>query len=427
MLKKAIFWLISLCSLSITFWAVNLSLDTMVMQWGTGTYQYSTPSLSLIMRNRGTDDAILTTPLSTWFITCKVGGQAVFASNPISGNNWINRNSNIQYTITLSNIATTNLGNQTVSCTLWSYGSRIISVSNKSLAYVVLERLSWRFDTVLDVVRDPIKNKIDWPVAELWVWWIKSFVYSLIDKFAVRIAALIGILFSLIALYKIMFSQDEKALEQIRWLLIWWVVGIVIILSAKFIGNIFFYDIFKAGEVWVGEFNTIEMVGKLYDLILYPLLKIALYIMMSILFLILLIRVFSFVTSDTEEIRKKSMQIIISTTLWLFIMISSKQLVEWVYGKEALIRNNTAVTITDVGSSFLSNINIPIIYDIIKRVMGLSWFVILALIIFQTFNMLTNPTDEENIKNIRQTLFYALLGMLVIGAGYLIVNVVMVN
>jgi hypothetical protein len=41
--------------------------------------------------------------------------------------------------------------------------------------------------------------------------------------------------------------------------------------------------------------------------------------------------------------------------------------------------------------------------------------------------MLTNPTDEENIKNIRQTLFYALLGMLVIGAGYLIVNVVMVN
>jgi hypothetical protein len=137
--------------------------------------------------------------------------------------------------------------------------------------------------------------------------------------------------------------------------------------------------------------------------------------------------VFSFVTSSEEDIRKKSMQIIISTTLWLFIIIASKQLVEWVYGKEALIRNSAAVTVTDVGSSFLSNANIPIIYDIIQRVMGLSWFVILALIIFQTFKMLTNPTDEKVLWDMRKTLFYALLGMLVIWTGYLIVNVVMVN
>lgn len=41
--------------------------------------------------------------------------------------------------------------------------------------------------------------------------------------------------------------------------------------------------------------------------------------------------------------------------------------------------------------------------------------------------MLVNPTDESNLKDIRKTLLYALIGMLVIGAGYLIVNVVMVN
>jgi hypothetical protein len=41
--------------------------------------------------------------------------------------------------------------------------------------------------------------------------------------------------------------------------------------------------------------------------------------------------------------------------------------------------------------------------------------------------MLLDPTNEKNIADIRKILFYVVLGMLVIGAGYLIVNVVMVN
>lgn len=428
MLKKVLFWLVSLCSLSMAFAAVDLSLDTLAMPGGTGVYQYTTPSAALIIRNNGTDPAVLTTPLSTGFITCKVGGDIVFSSNIISGTNFIiNPNSTLQFPITLSNVASINLWDKVLTCTLWSYGSWNISVASNTLSYVVLERVWWRFDTILDTVRDPIKNKIDGPVAELWVWWIKSFVYDLIDRFAVRIAVLVGVLFAMIALYKIMFKNDEDSLWQVKWLLLWWLVWIIVIMSAKFMGKILYTDILSNGEIGQNWFNMITIVSQMYDLLLYPLLKISFYIMMSILFVILLIRVFSFVSSDTEEIRKKSMQIIISTTLWLFVLIASKQLVEWVYGKEVLIRNSAAVTVTDVGWAFLSNANIPIIYDIIQRVMGLSWFVILALIIFQTFKMLSNPTDEENIKSIRQTLFYAVLGMLVIWAGYLIVNVVMVN
>lgn len=41
--------------------------------------------------------------------------------------------------------------------------------------------------------------------------------------------------------------------------------------------------------------------------------------------------------------------------------------------------------------------------------------------------MLTDPTNEENLSGIRKTVLYVVLGMLVIGAGYLIVNVVMLN
>ena len=42
-------------------------------------------------------------------------------------------------------------------------------------------------------------------------------------------------------------------------------------------------------------------------------------------------------------------------------------------------------------------------------------FIILAIIIIQTYRMLVNPTDESNLKNLRKTFLYALIGMLVIG------------
>ena len=87
-----------------------------------------------------------------------------------------------------------------------------MSTDSRSLTYTVLERIGGRFDGVLDQVRDPIKDKIDGPVAELGIGGVKSFFYLLIDRFAVRIASIIGILFAMIALYKIMFSQDQDSL-----------------------------------------------------------------------------------------------------------------------------------------------------------------------------------------------------------------------
>ena len=396
------------------------------MQRWSGAYQGTSPTIVMTIRNSWTDTATVTTPTPGWLISCTVWGVSVYVSNPI-GTLIINPYSNIQFPITLSNLATQNLWSQSVVCTLWQYGNWIIVDPVKNLSYQVLEKSGGRFDTTLDQVRDPLVNKIDGPVSELGTSGIKSFVYMLIDRFAVPLAVFIGVLFSLVALYKIMFSTDENALWAISSLLIWWVVWIIIIMSAKFIGNIVYGDLFSQGEIWQWGFNAIEIISKLYDYILRPLFKVAFYIMMSVLFIILLIRVFRFVTSDEETIKKESQQIIISTVVGLFVMIGSKQLVEGVYGKEELIRNSAAVTVTQVWSSFLNNANIPIIYNIIQWIMWLSWFIILAIIIFQTYKMLVNPTDESNLKNIRKTLLYALIGMMVIGAGYLIVNVLMVN
>ena len=80
----------------------------------------------------------------------------------------------------------------------------------------------------------------------------------------------------------------------------------ILIMSAKFIGRVFYGDILSNGEIGAGEFSMIAIVANLYDLVFWPLIKIAFYIMMGVLFVVLLIRVFKFVTADSDTIRKQS-------------------------------------------------------------------------------------------------------------------------
>ncbi len=426
-IKKLFQYLFVLCLVfftSTTFAAVELGIDSLTLQGGSEVYQDTEISVVMILRNSGNSTLDVTSPIQPGFISCSVWSNTVFSSMSIV-NLHIDPFTVTQFPITLSRSATSNLWGQTLICHLGFHNPWIIVGPTKTLSFTVKEKSGWRFDNTLEQVRDPLKEHIDWPIAELWKWGIKTFIYLLIDKIAIPGAVFVWILFAVLALYKIMFSEEENKLSEIGWLITWGVAGIVIIMSAKFIWSVLYNNILWTGEM--GTLSMVDIVSKTYNLILWPLLKIAFYIMISVLFILLLIRVFSFVTSDSQEIKKKSTQIIISSIVWLFVMLGAKQLVEGVYGKEELIRNSAAVTITQIGGSFLSDANIPLIYGIIQWVMGLSGFILLAIIIFQTYRMLINPTDEENTSRIKNILLYALIGMLVIGAGYLIVNVLMIN
>ncbi|MDR0608426.1 MAG: hypothetical protein LBG52_09120 [Candidatus Peribacteria bacterium] len=107
--------------------------------------------------------------------------------------------------------------------------------------------------------------------------------------------------------------------------------------------------------------------------------------------------------------------------------MAAKQLVEAVFGDRTKVINENATTLGEIGSGIFESQNIPIIYQVINRVMTLTAFVVLVLIIFQTFQMLTKPDDAEMPKKIRKTLIYVVIGILVIGAGYVISNVLLIN
>lgn len=282
-----------------------------------------------------------------------------------------------------------------------------------------------RWDTILDETREPIKSNIDGPVAEVWVGGVRNLFFKLIDRIAVPLSVFVAIFISILGLYKIMISEDEKSLQSVKWLITRGVIGIVLILSAKFIWFTFYNEILETWEI-SSDFKAVQVAGKLFDLILRPLLKLGFYIMMWVLFIILLLRVFTFVTASLEEVKKKAGQTIVATVVWLLVIMTAKQLVEWIYGKQDEVLAGDW-SVSDVGTAIFSDINIPIIYTIIKRLMGLTWFIILLLIILYAYQILINPTNEWNIKRVRKYLLYSLLGLLVVGACYLIVNLLIIN
>lgn len=66
------------------------------------------------------------------------------------------------------------------------------------------------------------------------------------------------------------------------------------------------YDITHQGTIGPDQFSLVQIVSETYDTILFPFLKIAFYLMMAALFVILLIRAFSFVTAADDEVRTKA-------------------------------------------------------------------------------------------------------------------------
>jgi len=73
---------------------------------------------------------------------------------------------------------------------------------------------------------------------------VQYFVFNKVMNVVVPLIIIIGILSAIIGFYKLMFSSDENAVKEGTRYIIFGVIGIIVIMSAKFIGqNI--YDMLK--------------------------------------------------------------------------------------------------------------------------------------------------------------------------------------
>lgn len=237
----------------------------------------------------------------------------------------------------------------------------------------------------------------------------------------------LGIIMAFIGAYKMMTSEKEDALKEGSRLVLYGVIGIIIISSAEFISNALVHNVIEGGvNSKAGTLNGLQIAESLYENIMLPFLKLASYLAMGVLFFIMVGRVISFLTSSDDGVRKKAGGMIGRTVIGILIIMAAKQIVEAIFGKRTDV-TNPPESLGEIGSGIYEVSSIPIIYQIINWVMGLSTLVVLILIIFQTFQLLTKPDSPDTITKIKKTLMYVAIGVLVIGAGYIISNVLLIN
>ena len=274
-------------------------------------------------------------------------------------------------------------------------------------------------------------------------WWEVVTGETWADLFNDQVMAIVGYIIDIFIVvwiavafiggYKIMTSDKEEAMKEWIRLIIFWIIWIIIMASARFLAE------WLAGNSGIisDEFvslginnqpNWIKFISSLYNKLLYPFIKVALYFVIWILFFMMVGKVIWFVTATDDSAKKKAGWVIIWSVIGILIVIWAKQLVESVMGKQEQVINENATWINQQGPGSILNFgSIPLVTQVINWVMWLTMFIILVLVIIQWYKMFTKPDDPKNRESLKKTLIYIIIWVLVIWAAYAISSVLVIN
>lgn len=261
--------------------------------------------------------------------------------------------------------------------------------------------------------------------------------------YVIDIFIVIWIIVAFIGGYKIMTSDKEESLKEWIRIVLFGVLGIIIMVSAGFLAEWLVWDggiiskefvkISIDGTIDTNDPNWIELASALYNNILYPFVKIALYFVVWFLFFMMVGKVISYLTSTDDSVKKKAWWVIIWCVVGILIVMWSKQIVEAVMWKQDAVLNAGKATWIDGGSGtwmwnkILNFESLPLVTQIINWVMWLTMFIILVLILIQGYKMFTKPDDPKNRESLKKTLLYIIIWVLVIWAAYAISSVLVIN
>ena len=274
-------------------------------------------------------------------------------------------------------------------------------------------------------------------------WWEVVTGETWADLFNDQVMAIVGYIIDIFIVvwiavafiggYKIMTSDKEEAMKEWIRLIIFWIIWIIIMASARFLAE------WLAGNSGIisDEFvslginnqpNWIKFISSLYNKLLYPFIKVALYFVIWILFFMMVGKVIWFATATDDSAKKKAGWVIIWSVIGILIVIWAKQLVESVMGKQEQVINENATWINQQGPGSILNFgSIPLVTQVINWVMWLTMFIILVLVIIQWYKMFTKPDDPKNRESLKKTLIYIIIWVLVIWAAYAISSVLVIN
>lgn len=323
---------------------------------------------------------------------------------------------------------------------------------------------AWNFWTVMGESIDTNNNGVienGWltkklqkrDITDKWAWVsVKELVAFIAIKILLPIAVLTGLVFAFIGFYKVMTSNSEEESKKGTKYLLRGTIGVIVMVSAAFIVN----ELVGIGDLLTGDnagtkgiFWSISgdtvawqvIAAKIYTQLLFPVIKMLMFIIIGILFVILFINLFKYLFSPAEDITKKALTIIIWNTIGILTIILAKYFVETIFGKYDTVTNedrfNTAKNsiwwIYEGWGTNLWTIGTPIgdiivnlgkFYTVLNWLLGLLTLIILVLIIYQGLKLLFNPSDSSTLGSVGKTLFYIFLGILVLGLWYIIASAI---
>ena len=274
-------------------------------------------------------------------------------------------------------------------------------------------------------------------------WWEVVTGETWADLFNDQVMAIVGYIIDIFIVvwiavafiggYKIMTSDKEEAMKEWIRLIIFWIIWIIIMASARFLAEWLAWNSGIISDEFVSlginnQPNWIKFISSLYNKLLYPFIKVALYFVIWILFFMMVGKVIWFATATDDSAKKKAGWVIVWSVVGILIVIWAKQLVESVMGKQEEVINENATWINQQGPGSILNFgSIPLVTQVINWVMWLTMFIILVLVIIQWYKMFTKPDDPKNRESLKKTLIYIIIWVLVIWAAYAISSVLVIN
>lgn len=294
-----------------------------------------------------------------------------------------------------------------------------------SLSSVQVSAQGANFGSSLQQGVESIESHLDTPDTSLLIEFKAGFIIKKVIDILFPVIVIIWVLIAMFGLYTILTSSDTAKLKEGINMMIYGVIAIIIMYSAKYLTWAIFLDVFKGG---VGEaMTTVDWIRALYDKILFPFIKIAVYLSLGFLVIMMMIRVFTYITAQDDSSKKKALGVISRTAIGMLFIIAAKQIVEAVYGKQEKVLAEGVQNLSGIGSQILNPKEIPIFFAVMNRALGLVAFVLLVMILMQTYKMLTKPDDAETFKSLKKTIGYALGGLILIGSAYLLSNLFILN
>lgn len=392
---------------------------TLANGWWNTISKWWHPDILVMVRNQWNNTVNLS-DIPAGFITCIYKGNIVWQTNVID-KLIINTGTEIWIWVSLKMLLTVVDTTKDISCSILNSNAN----ANPTPHHFSLVVSEWsNYNSSLEESIVSIRSHLDAAEPNSIEWWgvtVKNFIFNLLSKVLVPIIVLAWIIMGIIWGYQVLTSDKPDKIKQ--WILniVFWIVWIIIILSAKYVWTAIF-NIF-----WWWDMDSLESVNvvrQLYEQVAYPFIKIAIYLSLWILFLILAWKTVSIITSGDI---KKAWTIILWTIVSIFVIIWAKQIVEAVYGKQVEVMNENATNLWEIWTWLLADKNIPLVYSIINWVIWITALVVLILIIVHTFKILTNPSKADNWKSLWYSLLYIFIWIMIIWVGYLLTNVLIIN